>query len=146
MLMQPILGAFSAKFKARLEEMAGNSTVFSAAISTGINSLINITLYPLVFFLIGVRGENAGIFSSEVNLMIFLGIVIAIAEGIYRFKDEFNSTADQPRYGAAFYGWIPSLVATPMLIGLRSALVVTPTEGRMTVPGVSGYRWCCLFG
>ena len=135
MLMQPILGAFSAKFKARLEEMAGNSTVFSAAISTGINSLINITLYPLVLFLIGVRGENAGIFSSEGNLMIFLGIIIAIAEGIYRFKDEFNSTADQPRYGAAFYGWIPSLVATPMLIGLRSALVVTPTEGRMTVPG-----------
>ena len=135
MLMQPILGAFSAGFKARLEEMAGNSTVFSAAISTGINSLINITLYPLVLFLIAVRGENAGIFSSEGNLMIFLGIVIAIAEGIYRFKDEFNSTVEQPRYGAAFYGWIPSLVATPILIGLRSALVVTPTEGRITVPG-----------
>ena len=135
MLMQPILGAFSAKFKARLEEMAGNSTVFSAAVSTGINSLINITLYPLILFLIAVRGENVGIFSSEGNLMIFLGIVIAIAEGIYRFKDEFNSTVEQPRYGAAFYGWIPSLVATPILSGLRSALVVTPTGERMTVPG-----------
>ena len=135
MLMQPLLGAFSAKFKARLEEMAGNSTVFSAAVSTSINSLINITLYPLVLFLIGVRGENASIFTSEGNLMIFLGIVIAIAEGIYRFKDEFGSVVEQPRYGAAFYGWIPSLVATPILSGLRSALVVTPKEGRMTVPG-----------
>ena len=135
LLMQPILGAFSAKFKARLEEMAGNSSVFSAAVSTGINSLINITLYPLVLFLIGVRGQSDGIFTSQGNLMIFLGIIIAIAEGVYRFKDEFNSTVEQPRYGAAFYGWFPSLVATPILIGLRSALVVTPKEERITNPG-----------
>ena len=135
MLMQPILGAFSAKFKIRLEEMAGNSTVFSAAISTGINSLINFTLYPLVLFLIAVRGQADSLFTSEGNLMIFLGIVIAIAEGIYRFKDEFSSIVEQPRYGAAFYGWLPSLVATPLLIGLRSALVVAPKTGRATVPG-----------
>ena len=135
MLMQPILGAFSAKFKARLEEMAGNPSVFSAAVSTGINSLINITLYPLVLFFIGIRGQSDGIFTSQGNLMIFLGIIIAITEGVYRFKDEFNSTVEQPRYGAAFYGWFPSLIATPLLIGLRSALVVTPKEERITNPG-----------
>ena len=135
MLMQPVLGAFSAKFKARLEEMAGNSRVFSAAVSTGINSLINITLYPLVLFLIGIRGQSEGIFTSQGNLMIFLGIVVAIVEGIYRFKDEFSSTVEQPRYGAAFYGWFPSLVATPLLSGLRSALVVPTNEARTTVPG-----------
>ena len=135
LLLQPLLGAFSAGFKTRLEEMAGNSIVFSAAVSTGINALINITLYPLVLFLIGVRGESASLFTNDGNLMIFLGIVIAIAEGVYRFKDEFNSTVEQPRYGAAFYGWIASLVATPVLIGLRSALVVTPTQARTTVPG-----------
>ena len=135
MLMQPVLGAFSAKFKARLEEMAGNGRVFSAAVSTGINSLINITLYPLVLFLIGIRGQSEGIFTSQGNLMIFLGIVVAIVEGIYRFKDEFSSTVEQPRYGAAFYGWFPSLVATPLLSGLRSALVVPTNKARTTVPG-----------
>ena len=135
LLLQPLLGAFSAGFKTRLEDMAGNAIVFSAAVSTGINALINITLYPLVLFLIGVRGESASLFTNEGNLMIFLGIVIAIAEGVYRFKDEFNSTVEQPRYGAAFYGWILSLVATPVLIGLRSALIVTPTHARTTVPG-----------
>ena len=135
LLLQPLLGAFSAGFKVRLEEMAGSSRVFSAAVSTGINALINITLYPLALFLIGVGGESANLFTSEGNLMIFLGIVIAIAEGIYRFKDELNSTVDEPRYGAAFYGWCLSLVATPVLIGLRSALVVTPTQARITVPG-----------
>jgi NAD-dependent dihydropyrimidine dehydrogenase PreA subunit len=135
MLLQPLLGAFSAKFKARLEEMAGNTLVFSSAVSTGINSLINLTLYPLILFFIGVKGQSANLFTSEGNLMIFLGIIIAISEGIYRFKDEFSSIAEQPRYGAAFYGWIPSLVATPILIGLRSVLVVAPKEGRLTVPG-----------
>ena len=135
MLLQPFLGAFSASFKARLEEMAGNGVVFSAAVSTGINSLINLTLYPLVLFFIGFQGQTPDLFSSRGNLMIFLGIVIAITEGIYRFKDEFSSTVEQPRYGAAFYGWIMSLVATPLLIGLRSALVTAPAAPRTTVPG-----------
>ena len=135
MLMQPILGGFSAKFKTRLEEMAGNSIIFSSAVSTGINCLINITLYPLVLFLLSIRGQDASIFTSQGNLMIFLGIVIAIVEGIYRFKDEFGSTVEQPRYGAAFYGWIPSLIATPILSGLRSAIVVTPRGERTTMPG-----------
>ena len=135
MLLQPLLGAFSAKFKARLEEMAGNTLVFSSAVSTAINSLINLTLYPLILFFIGIKGQSANLFTSEGNLMIFLGIIIAISEGIYRFKDEFNSTVEQPSYGAAFYGWFPSLIATPLLLGLRSALVVQRKEERTTMPG-----------
>ncbi len=135
MLGQPILGAFSASFKTRLEEMAGSPRVFSAAVSTGINSLINLTLYPLILFFIGFRGQTPDLFSSTGNLMIFLGIVIAITEGIYRFKDEFGSTSEQPRYGAAFYGWIMSLVATPLLIGARSALVTALPAQRTTAPG-----------
>ena len=135
LLLQPILGAFSAKFKARLEEMAGNGVVFSAAVSTGINSLINLTLYPLILFFSGLQGESANLFTNQGNLMIFIGILFAISEGIYRFKDEFNSTAEQPRYGAAFYGWLPSLIATPLLLGLRSALVEQRTEARTTMPG-----------
>ena len=135
MLGQPILGAFSANFKTRLEEMAGNPRVFSAAVSTGINSLINLTLYPLILFFIGFQGQTPDLFSSKGNLMIFLGIVIAITEGIYRFKDELSSTSEQPRYGAAFYGWILSLVATPLLIGARSALVTALPAQRTTVPG-----------
>ncbi len=137
MLGQPILGAFSAKFKAQLEEMAGNTWVFSAAVSTGINSLINLILYPLVLFFIKTQGQNVSVFTPEVNLMIFLGIVIAIAEGIFRFKDELTSTPDdeQPRYGASFYGWIPSLFVTPILKAMRSILVSAPAAPRTTMPG-----------
>ncbi len=137
MLGQPILGAFSANFKRQLEEIAGDSRVFSAAVSTGINSLINLTLYPLLLFLFGVKSRGISLFTNEGNLMIFLGIVVAIGEGIYRFKDEFVSRSEdeQPRYGAAFYGWILSLIATPMLSVLRAALVVVPNRPRATVPG-----------
>ena len=137
MLGQPLLGAFSATFKQRLEEMAGNSRVFSAAVSTGINSLVNLTLYPLLLFLFGVKSRGISLFTNEGNLMIFFGIVAAIVEGIYRFKDEFVSSTEteQPRYGAAFYGWILSLIATPMLTVLRSALVIVPTRPRATMPG-----------
>lgn len=137
MLSQPLLGAFSAKFKSQLEEMAGNTSIFSAAVSTGINSLVNLTLYPLVLFLIGVKWRGISLFTNEGNLMIFFGIVVAIVEGIYRFKDEFISTAEteQSRYGAAFYGWIASLIATPLLTVLRSVLVVAPSAQRTTMPG-----------
>lgn len=137
MLGQPILGAFSASFKAQLEEMAGNPRVFSAAVSTGINSLINLILYPLVLFFIGMKQGGYGFFTPAGNFMIFLGIVIAIAEGMFRFKSELTSTADdeQSRYGASFYGWVPSLFATPLLKAMRSALVKAPEAQRATMPG-----------
>ena len=137
MLGQPILGAFSASFKAQLEEMAGNPRVFSAAVSTGINSLINLILYPLLLFFIGMKQGGYGFFTPAGNFMIFLGIVIAIAEGMFRFKSELTSTADdeQSRYGASFYGWVPSLFATPLLKAVRSALVKAPEAQRATMPG-----------
>lgn len=137
MVGQPILGAFSASFKAQLEEMAGNPRVFSAAVSTGVNSLINLILYPLLLFFIGMKQGGYGFFTPAGNFMIFLGIVIAIAEGMFRFKSELTSTADdeQSRYGASFYGWVPSLLATPLLKAVRSALVKAPEAQRATMPG-----------
>ena len=137
MLGQPILGAFSAKFKNQLEEMAGNQWIFSAAVSTGINSLINLILYPLILFFIGVQRGEVTLFSSSGNLMIFLGIVIAIVEGIFRFRDELTTAPDdtQSRYGASFYGWIPSLFATPLLKAMRSSIAFDPLSPRVTNPG-----------
>lgn len=137
MLGQPILGAFSSKFKTELEDMAGNSLVFSSAVSTGINSLINLILYPLALFSIGYMQGSGSLFSPSGNLMIFLGVLAAIVEGAFRFRDELTTTPDdeQARYGASIYGWFPSLIATPLLKGLRSALVNTPADPRSTMPG-----------
>ena len=134
MVAQPILGAFSARFKNELEEMAGNATIFSAAISTGINSFINLILYPTLLFLLAVRGD---FFASKGNGFILLGIVIAIAEGIVRFRDVLVATEndEKPRYGAALYGWIPSLVTYPLLSALRKGIAVEQTAPRTTVPG-----------
>jgi NAD-dependent dihydropyrimidine dehydrogenase PreA subunit len=137
MLSQLMLGAFSAKFKRDLEEMAANPVVFSAAISTGINSLINLTLYPLLCFFIAVKLWNVSLFSGSGNLAIFLGVTLAIAEGVYRFKDELIATeSDAPsRYRAALYGWIPSLIFQPLLNNLRRVVATEPEPPRSTLPG-----------
>lgn len=137
MLSQPLLGAFSAKFKNVLEEMTANPIVFSSAISTGINSLINLMLYPILFFLIAVTIWDADLFSGSGNFAIFLGVILAIVEGVYRFKDDLTTTTseEKSKYGAALYGWIPSMIAYPLLSVLRSIVVTEPDAPRSTLPG-----------
>ncbi len=138
MLSQLVLGAFDAKFKRDLEEMAQNPIVFSAAISTGINSLINLTLYPLLLFLLFSGGNiESALFTGRGNFAIFLGVIWAILEGLYRFRDDLTTTdREEPsRYGASIYGWIPSLIARVFLSALRPVLVTEPTAPRSTMPG-----------
>jgi NAD-dependent dihydropyrimidine dehydrogenase PreA subunit len=138
-LFQPLLGAFSAKFKSELEEMASNSTVFSAAISTAINSLINLALYPLVLFLVATRVWGIDFFTGRGNFFILLGVALAIGEGLYRFKDELvaTTTDEESRYGASLYGWILSFIANPLLSALRSVIVTEPDAPRLTLPGAA---------
>ena len=137
MISQPVLGAFDAKFKNELEEIVNNPKIFSAAISTGINSLINLMLYPLLFFVIAIKVWNINLFSSGGNFAIFLGIGLAVVEGIYRFKEELTTTMsdEQPRYGAALYGWLPSLLARILLSAARTAVSIEPDAPRSTLPG-----------
>lgn len=137
MLLQPVLGAFSAKFKSQLEEMVGNSRIFSAAVSTGINCLINLTLYPVLMFLFAVKARGISLFTSESNFSIFIGVVFAVVEGLYRFKDDLVSTENEEksRYRAAFYGWIPSFVAQALLSAFKSTIVSQPSTPRSSVPG-----------
>ena len=136
-LTQPVLGAFSAKFKRDLEEMVDNSRTFSAAVSTGINCLINLTLYPVLLFLFAVKGRGVGLFAAESNLAIFIGVVFAVVEGLYRFKDDLVSTEGEEvsQYRAAFYGWIPSFIAQALLSALKSTMVSQPSAPRSSVPG-----------
>ena len=136
-LAQPVLGAFSAKFKSELEELVDNSRIFSSAVSTGINCLINLTLYPVLLFLFAVQGRGVGLFTAESNFAIFIGVVFAMVEGLYRFKDDLVSTEseEKSRYGAAFYGWIPSFIAQMILSALKSTIVSQPSAPRSSVPG-----------
>ena len=138
MLSQLVLGAFDAKFKRELEEMAQNPILFSAAVSTGINSLINLTLYPLVLFLLFSGGNiESALFTGKGNFAIFLGVVLAILEGLYRFRDDLTTTdtEESSRYGASIYGWIPSLIARVLLPVLRPVIATEPASPRSTMPG-----------
>jgi NAD-dependent dihydropyrimidine dehydrogenase PreA subunit len=138
MFSQLVLGAFDAKFKRELEEMAQNPIIFSAAVSTGINSLINLTLYPLVLFLLFSGGNiESALFTGKGNFAIFLGVVLAILEGLYRFRDDLTTTdtEESSRYGASIYGWIPSLIARVLLPVLRPVIATEPASPRSTMPG-----------
>ena len=138
MFSQLVLGAFDAKFKRELEEMAQNPIIFSAAVSTGINSLINLTLYPLVLFLLFSGGNiESALFTGKGNFAIFLGVVLAILEGLYRFRDDLTTTdtEESSRYGASIYGWIPSLIARVLLPVLRPVIAIKPASPRSTMPG-----------
>ena len=136
-LMQPLLGSFSAKFKNELEQMVDNPVIFSAAVSTGINCLINLALYPLVLFLLAVRGQSLSLFSGEGNFFILLGVAIAVGEGLYRFREDLVATndGDRSQYSAAIYGWVPSVIAYMILTALRSVIVLHPSRPRSSVPG-----------
>ena len=136
-LSQPVLGAFSAKFKSELEEMVDNPRIFSAAVSTGINCLINLTLYPVLLFLFAVKGRGISLFTTEGNFFILIGVVFAVVEGLYRFKDDLVSTEsdENSRYRAAFYGWVPSFLAQMLLSALKSAIISQPSAPRSSVPG-----------
>lgn len=137
MFSQPWLGALSARFKSDLEELASDAKVFSASVSTGINSLINLAVYPLAFFMIGAAVWGVDLFTSRGNLFILLGVALAIGEGMFRFKDVLVATEseEEPRYGAAWYGWLPSLIATPLLSWLRPVIAVEPDAPRSSLPG-----------
>ena len=137
MFSQPLLGALSAKFKSDLEKLASNPKVFSASVSTGINSLINLAIYPLALFIVGATIWGIDLFTSRGNLFILLGVALAIGEGMYRFKDVLVATAseDEPWYGAAWYGWLPSFIASPLLSWLRPVISVEPDAPRSSLPG-----------
>ena len=72
-----------------------------------------------------------------------LGVALAIGEGMFRFKDVLVATEseEEPQYGAAWYGWLPSLIATPLLSWLRPVIAVEPDAPRTSLPGGGAYRW-----
>jgi hypothetical protein len=103
--------------KKRLEHEV-QSPFFTAAGSTGLNILHNALLYPLVFVIIAAVAHGpAVIFSQQINMYLLIGIVLAVAEGVYRLKDGIVhlKPADEIVFRAALYGVPLGLVLQPLL-------------------------------
>lgn len=132
-LAQPALGALPDKTKRALEA-AVRSPLFTAAGSTGLNIVHNAVLYPLVCMAIAALLQGPSIFFSQaINSYIFLGILLAAAEAVYRLKDGIFGlkSADEMNLRPAIYGGALELVVRPLVekrIGLVRATPV-PFDG-----------------
>jgi hypothetical protein len=79
-----VLGALPHKTKKTLEVAVQNPIVFSAAGSTGLNILLNAVLYPIILMVVAsVVNGPAVLFSQSINIFVFIGIILALIEGIF---------------------------------------------------------------
>lgn len=118
LLLQPVLGGLPHDTKKKLEAAVQNPLLFSAAGSTGLNILHNAVLYPLVCMgVAAIRHGSAILFSQDINLYIVIGILFAVAEGVYRLKDGIFRVkpAEEMIFPASIYGVLLGIVLQPAL-------------------------------
>ena len=124
-LSQPVLGALPHKMKKSLESAVQNPVVFSAAGSTGLNILHNAVLYPIVLMVLAaVVNGPAVLFSQGINIFVFIGIILALIEGIYRLRDGIfhAKPSEEMNLPAAIYG-IPLGVLLQPLLAKQTGMV-----------------------
>jgi 4Fe-4S binding domain len=114
---QPVLGALPHETKKKLET-AIQSPWFSAAGCTGLNLLHNMVLYPLVA--LGIAAAWSGpeiLFSREANNWLLVGLLVAVAEGVFRLKDGIFGVkpAEEMTFPASCYGVLLAVVLQPIL-------------------------------
>lgn len=134
LILQPILGALPHQVKEDLAEMVGNPVFFSTAVATGLNILLNLLSYPVLFMLlaVGLNGVDV-LYSQEINSFILLGLVLGLAEGIYRLKEGIVQArpAEEMNFRGSFYGMPLSVLVRTLIAGrvrmLRSLPI--PVEG-----------------
>jgi len=132
-LAQPIIGALSHSIKIRLEA-ALRSPWFTAAGSTAANILHNAVLYPLIGVAVAVAGQGpAVIFSKDINIYLLIGILVAVAEGVYRLRDGIfrAKPADDMRFPASLYGAPLALVVEPLMAKFTGPIrdIPVPVDG-----------------
>ena len=89
-LAQPLLGALPYKQKRAIEQAVGDRRFFTASGATGLNALHNIIIYPIICVLIGALVLDRSVFTEHLRYLIFLGMVVAAIETIWRMREGFR--------------------------------------------------------
>jgi len=124
-LLQPLLGALPHRIKKDLEKAVGQPAFFNTAGASGLNILLNMTIYPVILMAAAaaLRGVEV-LFSAEINLYILVGVMLGLLEGVYRLREGlfYVKPAGEIAFGAAFYGIPLAYALQPLLAGgpLRS--------------------------
>jgi hypothetical protein len=105
-LLEPLLGAMPDSTKAMLEEAVGSPSGFSRARSTALNIILNLILYPAILTAAAAVLLGDSVFSIATRGWIFLGVVVAIAETVWRLREGIlhAKPASEMIYRAAIYG------------------------------------------
>jgi hypothetical protein len=117
-LSQPVLGALPHKMKKSLASAVNNPVIFSVAGSTGLNIVHNALLYPIVLMVLAsaVKGPTI-LFSQSINIFVFIGILLAIIEGVFRLRDGIFHVKppEEMKFPAAIYGLPLAVLLQPLL-------------------------------
>lgn len=104
-LAMPILGALPDRQKRRLEAAIGDTRFFSVAGATGLNILHNMIVYPVILILVGALALQRPVFSEQLKGLIFLGVLIASLEALWRMKEGLRGApVEEITYRASLYG------------------------------------------
>jgi ferredoxin len=105
-LLEPLLGAMPDSTKRNLEYAVGDPGAFTRVRSSALNMLFNVILYPAILLVFGVLVMGDGVFSSGTYGWILLGMLIAVAEAIWRMREGIlhGKPANEITYRAAIYG------------------------------------------
>src|SRR5205807_10273931 len=114
---QPLLGALPDDTKKKLEA-AVQSPLFTVAGSTRLNILLNGLFYPLLCMgFAAAIYDPAVFFSQAINIYIFVGLLLAAGEGVFRLRDGIfhAKPADEMNFFASVYGPPLGLILQPLL-------------------------------
>ena len=116
-LSQPVLGALPHNMKKNLASAVNNPLIFSVAGSTGLNIVHNALLYPIVLMVLAsaVKGPTI-LFSQSINIFVFIGIILAIIEGVFRLRDGIFHVKppEEMKFPAAIYGLPLAVLLQPL--------------------------------
>ncbi|HLI79113.1 MAG TPA: 4Fe-4S dicluster domain-containing protein [Candidatus Binataceae bacterium] len=131
--MEPILGAMPDLSKRNLEYAVGDPGAFSRMRSSALNMLINAMLYPAILLVFGVVVMGDGVFSSGTYGWILLGMLIAVAEAIWRMREGMlhGKPANEIIYRAAIYG----LPLAPLGAALAGGSKLRSSERKVAFDG-----------
>jgi ferredoxin len=113
---QPLLGALPPKQKRAIEQAVADRRFFTSAGATGLNAMHNFIIYPVVLAIAGAIGLEREVFSEHLKWWIFLGIVLASIETIWRMREGFQGRPpEQVVYRGAVYGLPLGPLASPVV-------------------------------
>lgn len=132
-LAQPLLGALPPHSRCELEVFVGRP-FFIGAVATSANIVCNMLLYPLLFVILAVALNGAGIlFDKGVNIYILSGFLLALAETLYRLRRSVFTAVpvEEVVVNGALYAPILAAFLTP-LVSRRTRILrrlPVPVEG-----------------